>query len=159
MTRMASEKDLLEDTKCCTCCPVAIRRPLITMLDVNLFKSSAFTLVAVSGFLTMLGFFIPLMYVTARNIEHGMDKVTAAYLLSSFGFAHLLGRISCAFLNFIPSIKSLPVTTIFVLAAGTGVLVSIFSMHVPVQFGFSAVYGFSFGKLRITLRNRFKFII
>ncbi|KAK9694954.1 Major Facilitator Superfamily [Popillia japonica] len=46
MTRMASEKDLLEDTKCCTCCPVAIRRPLITMLDVNLFKSSAFTLVA-----------------------------------------------------------------------------------------------------------------
>ncbi|KAI4458182.1 monocarboxylate transporter [Holotrichia oblita] len=144
MTRVASEKDLREDLKCCTICPTTVRRPLATMLDFGLFKSTAFTLLAISGFLSMLGFFIPLMYITAKNIDHGMDKVTAAYLLSCFGFANLVGRIACAIINFFPSIKSLPLTVAFVLFAGSSVVASVFFIQVPAQFAFCAVYGVSF---------------
>ncbi|GJQ77081.1 hypothetical protein Trydic_g23652 [Trypoxylus dichotomus] len=144
VTRVASPTDLEEDTKYCLCCPVAIRRPLATMLDFGMFKSLAFTLLAFSGYLTMLGFFVPLTYITAKCVQQGIDKAISAYILSTFGFAHLIGRVTCAVINFFPAIKSLPVTIAFVLSAGSSVLISVFVNHMYAQFAFSGTYGFSF---------------
>lgn len=66
VTRLPTLEDVEDDGKC-NPCPEAIRRTLATMLDFSLMLSPTFLLFAISGFATMMGLFIPFMFL-AGNI-------------------------------------------------------------------------------------------
>lgn len=67
VTRLPTFNDVLEEeTSQCTLCPEAVQRTLATMLDLSLLTSPTFLLLCLSGFTTMMGFFIPFMYLEGK---------------------------------------------------------------------------------------------
>lgn len=75
VTRLPTQKDVQEEvTKECTLCPEAVRRTLSTMLDMSLLRSPTFLLLSLSGFITMMGFYVPFMYVTGESRVHDNCK-------------------------------------------------------------------------------------
>lgn len=64
VTHLPTLNDVLEEEQNkCSLCPEAVRRTLATMLDVSLLKSPTFLLLCAGGFITMMGFFVPFMYL------------------------------------------------------------------------------------------------
>jgi hypothetical protein len=71
VTRLPSSKDVQEEaSKQCHLCPEAVRRTLSTMLDMSLLRSPTFLLLSLSGFITMMGFYVPFMYLTGKPRVH-----------------------------------------------------------------------------------------
>ncbi|CAG2058210.1 unnamed protein product, partial [Timema podura] len=70
VTRLPTKLDIKEqageNNRICT---EALTRTLGTMLDFSLFKSPTFLILAVSGFITMMGFYVPFMYLTGNHTE------------------------------------------------------------------------------------------
>jgi len=67
VTRLPTAKDVAEEESgSCYLCPESVRRILTTMLDLSLLKSPTFLILAISGALTMMGFYTPFMYVPGR---------------------------------------------------------------------------------------------
>jgi hypothetical protein len=65
VTRLPTKKDVQEEvSRKCNLCPEAVRRTLSTMLDMSLLRSPTFLLLCFSGFITMMGFYVPFMYLT-----------------------------------------------------------------------------------------------
>ncbi len=56
-----------------------IMRILGGFIDVSLFKSPSFVLLALSGFMTMMGFFVPFVFVADRAIHANIDKSTVIF--------------------------------------------------------------------------------
>jgi len=74
---LPSKKDVMEEAdKECKLCPEAVRRTVTTMLDMSLLRSPTFLLLAVSGFITMMGFYVPFMYMKGERLIHGKGKGT-----------------------------------------------------------------------------------
>jgi len=70
VTRLPTAKDVAEEESgSCYLCPESVRRILTTMLDLSLLKSPSFLILAISGGLTMMGFYTPFMYVPGTYIE------------------------------------------------------------------------------------------
>ena len=68
VTRLPTAKDLAEEESgSCYLCPESVRRILSTMLDWSLLKSPTFLILAISGALTMMGFYTPFMYLPGDN--------------------------------------------------------------------------------------------
>lgn len=64
VTRLPTAKDLAEEESGnCYLCTESVRRTLSTMLDFSLLKSPSFLILAISGSLTMMGFYTPIMYL------------------------------------------------------------------------------------------------
>jgi hypothetical protein len=67
VTRLPTKNDVLEEVhQEYRLLPEAVRRTVTTMLDVSLLRSPTFLLLALSGFITMMGFYVPFMYVTGE---------------------------------------------------------------------------------------------
>ncbi|XP_026668305.1 uncharacterized protein LOC108623674 isoform X3 [Ceratina calcarata] len=60
VTRLPTATDVAEEESgSCYLCPESVRRILTTMLDLSLLKSPSFLILAISGGLTMMGFYTP----------------------------------------------------------------------------------------------------
>lgn len=65
VTRLPTAKDVAEEESgSFYLCPESVCRILTTMLDLSLLKSPSFLILAISGGLTMMGFYTPFLYVT-----------------------------------------------------------------------------------------------
>ncbi|XP_055916153.1 uncharacterized protein LOC129948997 [Eupeodes corollae] len=142
VTRLPTKKDILEERqKGCQLCPEAVRRTLSTMLDTSLLKSPSFMLLAISGFLTMMGFFVPFIFVARRAKVAGMDNKTALFIVSAIGISNTFARIGCGLLSSFDGISPLYLNNIAITAGG---LATIFSGHLindTTQFIFAALFG------------------
>jgi hypothetical protein len=86
VTRLPSKKDVREEvSEKCHLCPEAVSRTLSTMLDMSLLRSPTFLLLSISGFITMMGFYVPFMYLT------GQPHVQSTFSLRFFEDGCLLG--------------------------------------------------------------------
>lgn len=130
----------------CRLCPEAVRRILATMLDVSLFKSPTFIVLALSGFFTMLGFFVPFMYVTGRAKDEGIAESTAVMLVSTIGIANIVGRIACGLVSSMPKMSPLWLNNIAVSAGGIATMLSGICFHEAYQFTYCVVFGLSVGE-------------
>nr|QHN70702.1 karmoisin-like [Limenitis arthemis astyanax] len=138
----------------CKLCPEAVKRALATMLDVSLFLSPTFVILAVSGFFTMLGFFVPFMYVEERGKANFVDDSTAAMYVSGIAISNIIGRIACGMLSLTPKLPPLWVNNIALAAGGIATMISGLSYTNTCQFGFTTIYGLSiacFASLRSIL--------
>lgn len=144
VTHMPTQHDIEEEedqaTKC-NVCPEAVRRTLSTMLDVSLLKDYSFILLAFSGFFTMMGFFVPFIYITDRAKKGLIDESTATLFVSSIGVFNTVARILCGWASSFEGINALHLNNIFITAGGIATMFSGMFMQVSGQFIYTAIFG------------------
>lgn len=135
-----------EGKKECKICPESIRRPLATMLDLSLLKSPAFLILAISGGLTMMGFYVPFMYMKDRAILNGMNADRAVWLISTIGIANTIGRVVSGLFSSLPSVNVLLVNNVALTIGGVATILSGLSTTDEYQFTYAVVFGLSICK-------------
>ena len=147
VTRLPTKNDIDEEKKrSCKLCPEAVKRTLATMLDYSLLKSPTFLLLAVGGFFTMMGFYVPFMYLVNRAKDAGMIEEYFGFLISAIGIANTIGRVLCGVLSSFPGVNALFVTNAALTIGGIATIFSGFSMTPEYQFFYTAVFGLSICK-------------
>lgn len=153
VSRVISHRDVAQQKKC-VCCPESVIRVLITMIDIRLFKSIAFCLLTMSGFLTMMGLYVPFLLIVERAHELHFKEPWPTQLLTVMGVANMLGRIFCGATSVNPDINPMVVTYITLTLGGITVLMSTFSRtlmsHVIMVITFGTCVA-SFSTLRTVL--------
>lgn len=145
--RPPTKNDVEEERrKECRLCPESVRRPLATMLDISLLKSASFLILAVSGALTMMGFYVPFMYMKERAIISGMDTKRAVWLISAIGIANTVGRVVSGLFSSLPSVNVLLVNNVAISVGGIATILSGLSTSVEYQFFYATVFGLSICK-------------
>lgn len=135
-----------EKERVCKLCPEAVKRTLATMLDISLLKSPSFLILAFSGLLTMMGFYVPFLYVAERAIYNQMDQKTAVFLVSVIGIANTVGRIVCGVLSSLPGMNTLLINNVAISIGGIATLLSGLSATKAYQFFYAIVFGLSICK-------------
>ncbi|KAH0955530.1 hypothetical protein HN011_010929 [Eciton burchellii] len=155
VTRLPTAKDVAEEESgSCYLCPESVRRILTTMLDLSLLKSPSFLILAISGGLTMMGFYTPFMYVPDRAIKANIDASTAMLLVSVIGIGNTIGRIVCGLASSLPGVNALVVNNMFISVGGLVTIFSGLSLSEGYQFFYAASFGLSisvFASLRSIL--------
>nr|XP_034177098.1 monocarboxylate transporter 3 isoform X2 [Osmia lignaria] len=155
VTRLPTATDVAEEESgSCYLCPESVRRILTTMLDLSLLKSPSFLILAISGGLTMMGFYTPFMYVADRAIRAGIEPSTAMFLVSVIGIGNTIGRVVCGVASSLPGVNALVVNNIFISTGGLLTLLSGLSLTQGFQFFYAASFGISisvFASLRSIL--------
>lgn len=148
VTHIATQNDIDEEAENrCTLCPEAVKRTLATMLDFSLLKSPTFNILAISGTLIMLGFYVPFVYVKDRATnEYKMSDNVAIYLLSAIGIANTIGRVLCGVITSLPGVNTLLVNNIAISLGGLATLASGLSSGTGYQFTYAVVFGLSICK-------------
>ncbi|KAH8269570.1 hypothetical protein KR018_009544 [Drosophila ironensis] len=142
VTRLPTKQDMLEDRqRGCRICPEAVRRTLSTMLDTSLLKSPAFMCLAFSGFLTMMGFFVPFSFLVDRATSAGMDKSSALSVLSGIGLVNTFARIVCGSISSFPAIKPLWLNNFALTAGGIATIFSGVVISTATQWVFALFFG------------------
>lgn len=144
VTHMPTKKDVDEEdeqSSSCKMCPEAVRRTLSTMLDVSLLKDYSFILLALSGFFTMMGFFVPFIYIADRAEVGGIDNSTSVYFVSAIGVSNTFARIGFGWLSSFEGINALHLNNIFILIGGLATMFSGMFMNVTSQFIYTAIFG------------------
>lgn len=115
------------------------------MLDLSLLKSASFMLLATSGFLTMMGFFIPFQFMVDRATAGGMDIKTAALTVSAIGILNTVARIVCGAVSSL-NVNPLYINNICITLGGIFTIFSGLSLSAEYQFTYAAVFGVAIGK-------------
>lgn len=85
---MSPEDEVDSGSSCCS--PGILKK----MLDVSLLVSPTFLLLSISGFFTMLGLFVPFIYLKGVATESvGLSVSLATLLVSIIGMANTAGRV------------------------------------------------------------------
>lgn len=144
VTRPPTQHEIEEEVnKECRFCPESIRRPLATMLDISLLKSVSFLVLAISGLLTMLGFFVPFVYLKDRAVLGGIDRSKAVWLISTIGIANTIGRVLSGMFSSLPKVNVILVNNIALTIGGISTILSGVSMSEEYQFTYAVVFGLS----------------
>jgi MFS transporter, MCT family, solute carrier family 16 (monocarboxylic acid transporters), member 14 len=144
VTHMPTRQDIEEEedqTSKCKICPEAVRRTLSTMLDVSLLKDYSFILLIFSGFFTMMGFFVPFIYISDRALKAGIDKSTAAFFVSSIGISNTIARILFGWISSFEGVNALHLNNIFITLGGLATMFSGMFMDVASQYVYTAIFG------------------
>jgi len=123
-------------------------------LDLSLLQSPSFLILAISGGLTMMGFYVPFMYMKERATLNGMDSELAVWLISAIGIANTIGRVVSGLFSSLPSVNVLLVNNIAISIGGIATILSDLSSSVEYQFFYATVFGLSiscFASLRSIL--------
>uniref|UniRef100_A0A8D9BUH3 Monocarboxylate transporter 12 n=1 Tax=Cacopsylla melanoneura TaxID=428564 RepID=A0A8D9BUH3_9HEMI len=144
VTRLPTYNDVMEEqTKSCKLCPEAVKRTLKTMLDTSLLSSPSFLILCISGFITMMGFYVPFMYIKERAVLTGMASQQAMLLVSVIGITNTVGRVVCGLVTSIPGANSLLINNVALTVCGASTILSNISSHTTYQFAYASVFGLS----------------
>ncbi|KAK9887556.1 hypothetical protein WA026_023361 [Henosepilachna vigintioctopunctata] len=142
VTRVPTKNDIEEEKKhVCKLFPEAVKRTLATMLDYSLLKSPSFLLLSFGGFLTMMGFYVPFMYLTDRAKSSGMNEDLSLWLVPTIGIANTIGRVLCGLLSSFPGVNALFVTNVALTIGGIVTMFSGYSLIFEFQLAYSVIFG------------------
>ncbi|XP_018431437.1 PREDICTED: monocarboxylate transporter 7 [Nanorana parkeri] len=85
------------------------------LLDFSVLRNTGFICYALFGLFATLGFFAPSLYIIPLCLSLGIDKDSAAYMLSSMAIAEVFGRIGAGWILNRKPIGKLAIELIFVL--------------------------------------------
>lgn len=125
----------------CKLCPEAVSRVLSTMLDISLLKNYSFILLAFSGFFTMMGFFVPFIYIVDRAEKADIDKESAVFLLSAIGIFNTIARIVCGWLSSLQGVSALTLNNVFITAGGIATIFSGMFVSLVSQWIYTLIFG------------------
>ncbi|KAL5288109.1 hypothetical protein ACFFRR_008766 [Megaselia abdita] len=114
---------------------------LSSIVDTSLLSSPSFMMLACSGFLTMMGFYVPFIFAVPRATTGGMEESSALLIVSAIGVSNTISRIACGILSSFPSVSPLLLNNIAITAGGIYTFFSGVSVSSAYQFGFAAVFG------------------
>ncbi|KAJ6647545.1 Monocarboxylate transporter 1, partial [Pseudolycoriella hygida] len=141
VTRLPTHQDVEEEEQNrCAVCSEAVRRTLATMLDLTLLKSPSFMLLALSGFLTMMGFFVPFMFMKDRGVQK-MEPETAAFTVAAIGISNTVARIACGVLSSFKGVNALYLNNIAITLGGVATIISGLSLTEAYQFTYASIFG------------------
>ncbi|KAG7202991.1 hypothetical protein KM043_010123 [Ampulex compressa] len=144
VTRLPTATDVAEqESGSCYICPESVRRILTTMLDLSLLKSPSFLILAISGGLTMMGFYTPFIYISDRARSAGMEDSTAMFLVSVIGIGNTIGRVVCGVGSSLPGVNALVVNNVFISVSGLLTIFSGLYLTETYQFFYAASFGVS----------------
>lgn len=123
-----------------------MRRTLATMLDLSLLKSPSLILLALSGFLTMMGFFVPFIFVSKRAQAAGMEAGEATFIVSAIGIANTIARIVCGFLSSFESVDANLLSNVAITLGGVATIISGMTITPFTQYTYAVVFGLAAGK-------------
>ncbi|CAB3367154.1 Hypothetical predicted protein [Cloeon dipterum] len=115
--------------------------PSNSIFDLTLLRSPTFILLCVSGFLTMMGFFVPFMFLSDRATDMGMEASAAVFLVSSIGITNTIGRIVCGLISSMPGINALVVNNIALTIGGIATIFSGASEDTVFQYAYACIFG------------------
>lgn len=144
VTHIPTRNDIEEEVEGegkCKICPEAVSRVISTMLDISLLKNYSFILLAFSGFFTMMGFFVPFIYISDRAKLGGIDPETAVFLISAIGLFNTIARIGCGWLSSLPGVSALLLNNIFITLGGLATIFSGMFMEVYAQYIYTLIFG------------------
>ncbi|KAI4458177.1 monocarboxylate transporter [Holotrichia oblita] len=157
---MPTKQDIEEEKKQgCKFCPEAVRRTLATMLDISLLKSPSFVLLSISGAFTMMGFYVPFMYLTERAEYRHMHPSFSMWLVSTIGIANTIGRVICGVLSSVPKVNTLAVNNVAMTIGGIATMASGLSSSDWYQFSYAVVFGLAICPLICAMINRWGYRI
>lgn len=118
------------------------------MLDMSLLKSPSFMLLAISGFLTMMGFFVPFLYMKDRAVKGvpPMEENMAALTISAIGVSNTIARIVCGLLSSFEGINAKLLSNVAITLGGIATIMSGFNLSPFYQFSYAAIFGLAIGK-------------
>lgn len=135
----------MEESTRCVCCPEALVRILVTMMDCRLFKNKAFIVLTISGFLTNTGMYLPYIYIPQWGTEVGLSPKWATMLLTVIGISNAVGRLLCGAIASIPKIDNLVVSWVTTIITGASVLGSYFMRNLIGQIICAVSFGVCIG--------------
>lgn len=103
-------------------------------------------LLALSGFLTMMGFFIPFMFMKDRATNGGMDANIAALTVAAIGISNTVARIVCGTLSSFKGVNALHLNNVAITLGGIATIFSGYSISQGFQFTYAAIFGVAIGK-------------
>ncbi|EEZ98055.1 monocarboxylate transporter 3 [Tribolium castaneum] len=141
VTRAEVLKEGTEERLHWRCCPESMLRTLVTMLNFDLLKSPAFICLVSSGFFTLLGMFVPFIYLIERADENKISRDVSYHLFTALGISNALGRIVSGVISSLPKAKPLIVSYISLFICGLSTFVSYFLRDVYSQFIYVSIFG------------------
>lgn len=132
----ATTDDSADEEKQNACCKM-----LSSIVDTSLLSSPSFMMLACSGFLTMMGFYVPFIFAVPRATSGGMEESSALLIVSAIGVSNTISRIACGILSSFPSVSPLLLNNIAIMAGGVYTFFSGVSLSAGYQYGFAAVFG------------------
>ncbi|RZB40360.1 monocarboxylate transporter 3, partial [Asbolus verrucosus] len=123
------------------CCHESVIRTLVTMLNLSLLKSPSFFILALSGAFSLLGMFIPFVYLIERARECGIDDSISIHLYTALGASNAIGRVFSGVISIVPHTKPLVISYISILICGIATAVSYFLRSVVGQFIYTSIFG------------------
>lgn len=102
-------------------------------------------LLALSGFLTMMGFFVPFMYMKDRATKNGMEVGIASFTISAIGISNTVARIVCGLLSSFKGINALYLNNVAITIGGLATIFSGYAYSTSFQFTYAAIFGVAIG--------------
>jgi len=88
------------------------------MLDFSMFTSPSFIVLALGGFFTLTGFFVPFIYLPKMAESFGHSKESSTFLVSILGITNIVARILCGWLSDRPQVNALMINNVALVLAG-----------------------------------------
>ncbi|KAF7491844.1 Monocarboxylate transporter 12 [Sarcoptes scabiei] len=129
-----------------------VRKDFLSGFDLSLLKRPSFVLLALSGFLCLVGFFIPFIYLSDRAKLLGCSPEKCAFILSVIGITNTLGRVICGWASD-SRVNALMVNNIALTLGGLATIMSpiVFNSYYLLIF-YGSVFGLSVASFA-TLRS------
>lgn len=142
VTRLPTYNDVMEEEKSkFNLCSESVRRVLATMLNMSLIQSPTFMLLALSGFATSMGLYVPFIYITDRATGYEISSTQTIWLISVVGIANTFGRITLGILSSLTNTNALILNNVSLTICG---IVTMFSGMITTpeyQFSYAAIFG------------------
>uniref|UniRef100_A0A0L8GEM4 Major facilitator superfamily (MFS) profile domain-containing protein n=1 Tax=Octopus bimaculoides TaxID=37653 RepID=A0A0L8GEM4_OCTBM len=116
------------------------------IIDLSLFRNLTFCVLLLSTFLSMLGFFIPVVYLPALAQQIGMNSQESSYLVSVSGVTNIVGRLLSGFLADRPVFGALHINNTALIMVGLCTIFCPFLKDKTTLNIYSGIYGLGVGK-------------
>ncbi|XP_067893061.1 monocarboxylate transporter 13 [Heterodontus francisci] len=115
--------------------------------DLPLLKQPKFICMIFFGFFSVMGFFVPAIYLIPHAQNLGIQDFQAALLMSYWSAADLIGRLGCGWLANLRLIKSIRLTTILITILSIAFMLFPVAKNYTLLIIFSCICGFFFGTM------------
>jgi len=127
---------------CCSCLPESVRSSMTGLMDFSLMKDPVFLFLGVSNIISMLGFYVPYVYIIDAAMERNIESDAASFLLSIIGITNTVGRIIAGWLSDFPFVDSLFVTNVCIAVSGLALFIVPFCYDYASFCVAASIFGF-----------------
>lgn len=129
-----------------TSAKTTIMATLRHMLDFSMFTSPSFIVLALGGFFTLTGFFVPFIYLPKMAVSFGHTKESATLLVSLLGITNIFARILCGWLSDRPKVNALMIHNVALVLAGIATILVPFFKPYWLLCVYCVIFGMGTGK-------------